>query len=750
MLQISSCLCGCLLMLVGRPGFASAQDFDHYEIMRSQGKIPAELLRRSSEKYADQRETLARAQNRSVRRSQSKFLLQSSFLIDDLLLSGKVLFNDPVTAYLTQVKDHLLRDRPELRDEVRIYLVRSSSVNAFATNDGIILFNIGLFARLESEAQLAYILSHELQHYIYRHPINRFVVTDQIVQQGVFDRDDLEATLLARNQYSRELELEADEKGLELFRQSGYALAEIDGIFDILSKAHLPLAQVPWEPEFFARPNLRFPATYRLDTVAALSTREAEDDSESTHPNIASRRQRVREKLGDVLENDTGSRFLVDETNFARLRKTCRYEIAQILLEQRRYEAAIYHAHLLLQEDPGSFFLEKTVAHALYSLARYKNERSFYAVHDDYENVEGEAQRVNFFLEQMKKAALNVLAIDWCWRLHVADPGDRELNAMCRDLLEDFFATHREIAESMSDQAVPEGFFAPWEQGSGERLPDSDPTETESLGERDARDTEGENTPEVDYFQHAFAEFFDNSEFSIAYRGLMNAEPEANNVEYRSPRRRRRQARREALRGQALGLNKVVFVDPMFKRIDERKEITTEYLASERGQEDFLGMIHETAEAAGLDHDILSNRELEVTDADRFNDLVFIERWIAQYMAMWDEELKMVNLYANEAQAIAEKYGSDHFAYTGMLILTRRKKTSTVLGLVLSGVLIVPLPFVLIAVLRPRRSVLYLNLVFDVEQNELALEEGRRMRLAPRKYIIKSNLYSSMHQLKRK
>ena len=47
-------------------------------------------------------------------------------------------------------------DNQSLLDEVRIYVTKSPYVNAFSTDQGVIMINIGLIAQLENEAQLAY------------------------------------------------------------------------------------------------------------------------------------------------------------------------------------------------------------------------------------------------------------------------------------------------------------------------------------------------------------------------------------------------------------------------------------------------------------------------------------------------------------------------------------------------------------------------------------------------------------------
>jgi Zn-dependent protease with chaperone function len=738
----STCLILLLLMLGCSFQSTHGQDFDQYQLLRSQGEIPEELLKPSSEKYHERVEAMKKDPNRRTHAARDKFLLQSSFMIDEMLLGGTVLFNDPVGQYLNEVKDHLLREQPELRDQIRVYLVKSPTPNAFATNDGTILFNMGLLTRLHNEAELAFALCHEFQHFIYTHPMRRYVATEKMTRKQVFTSGELAHSFLDRNQYSREQETEADEKGLELFLKGNYTLEAVDSMFVILRDARQPFAAAPWDLGFFESENLRFPFSYRLDSVSPFEVNEDQDDSGSSHPNIASRREFAAKKLADV-DGAGRSSFVVSEEKFRKARKIARFEIAHLHLEQRKYESAIYHAHLLLQDNPGSFYLEKTIAQALYGLARHKNDRNFYEVHRDAELVQGEAQKLHFFLEQMGRAEMLVFAIDWCWRLHVKYPEDLELALICQDLLSEFFRSHREIAESMSNHPAPEGFFEHWQK---EEAPVD-----EVLGtlEEDLKSLRDEPDPE-DYYQHTFAGYFRNAEFATAYQNLILKEPETNEDEFMPPGQRRRAAKRKELNGEALGIDKVVFVEPGFKKIDERKKVQEDFIGSEKSRATFVKQIQETAGLAGLDQVILSNRMLDSTDMDRFNDLAVMERWIADYMRSQENSTRLVNLYAEEARGIAEKYGADHFAYTAVVELTRKKKPIVVTGMVLSSFLIFPIPLVVVSLLTPRQTVYYLNLVFDVEGNELLLEEGREISASPFRFIIKSQLYSSMHQMKLK
>ena len=214
-----------------------AQDFDDYQLLNSQGNIPADFLIPSSIKYKQEIKSIDRKAAKTIQKDKKKFYLESNYLIDDLLKSSRVFFNDPITNYVNKVADELLKDDQEMRDKLRFYTVRSAAVNAFATNQGIIFVNVGLLAQLENEAQLAFVLAHEIAHVKDGHALEMFLESQKIDRytksRDLVQNSSFENHIVAKNFYSKELETCADRKGLELFLESNYSLSELDGVFDV-------------------------------------------------------------------------------------------------------------------------------------------------------------------------------------------------------------------------------------------------------------------------------------------------------------------------------------------------------------------------------------------------------------------------------------------------------------------------------------------------------------------------------------
>ena len=148
-------------------------------------------------------------------------LLEEYGYYDDLELQG----------YVMQVGQALaaVSHRPEL--EYRFTVLDSDVVNAFAT-PGYVYITRGLLARMDSEAELAGVLGHELGHITARHAARgigqqQTVGLIQLVLGTVTDSrllhqaGDLLGTAHVRG-YGRENELEADRLGAEYAARAGY------------------------------------------------------------------------------------------------------------------------------------------------------------------------------------------------------------------------------------------------------------------------------------------------------------------------------------------------------------------------------------------------------------------------------------------------------------------------------------------------------------------------------------------------
>lgn len=117
-----------------------SQDFNNYKPLICSGPLPIDFTDRTSEKAAKEIKTNINSSDSYIdQKKKAFFLLKSNYMIDELLMSGRVLFGDPVSEFVNTVADKLLESEPKLRKELRFYCLKSNVTNAFCTNQGIIL-----------------------------------------------------------------------------------------------------------------------------------------------------------------------------------------------------------------------------------------------------------------------------------------------------------------------------------------------------------------------------------------------------------------------------------------------------------------------------------------------------------------------------------------------------------------------------------------------------------------------------------
>ena len=149
-----------------------------------------------------------------------------------LQASGQVVRDPALDAYLVEI---VCRLEPERCHNVRIYVVDVPHFNASMAPNGVMQVWTGLLLRTENEAQLAFVLSHELAHYVRRHSLQRWIDVQNKANAasifalvtsaaGIGYAGDIGAlaALASIMAFSRDQEREADTLGLQRAAEAGY------------------------------------------------------------------------------------------------------------------------------------------------------------------------------------------------------------------------------------------------------------------------------------------------------------------------------------------------------------------------------------------------------------------------------------------------------------------------------------------------------------------------------------------------
>lgn len=715
----------------------SAQNFDDYQLLKGTGNIPQEFLTPSSVKYEKELATIDEDEKKQQQKDKAKFFLESNFLIDDLLQSGKVLFNDPVTQYINKVADQLLVNEPELRKQIRFYAVSSPAVNAFATNQGIIFVNIGLIAQLETEAQLAFILAHEISHVRHKHALDMYLEARQIDRgmssSQVMKQTSFDDKLIAKNYFSKELETEADKKGLQLYLNSKYSLKELGGVFDVLQYSYLPFELKTFDKSFLESAHFEIPENYVLpdsakNEIGSLEEKfkaenescEEEDDSKSTHPSVDKRRvlaaTTVEAAKLDAKAMKGRKSYLVDsKEHFLKIRDIARFELCYYYLDQYRYQDAIYAVYLLSEKYPNSKYLKKIMAKSLYGYAKFKNEIAnvktgieYYIDDEDiglwtmrsdaYQAIEGDLQAVYYTLSKLKANETNILALRYVWDVFALYPADTELKQMQEDLLLELVYQYESL-DSFStttleeDIAALEKSLAALEEKTAEEKQDTANTDTlntenlskyakiKAIKEKSKEETtpDAVKEKEMSFAEYAFVDILDSDQFKKAFEAALEEKKRIdNNIDFYNSHQGREALKKERRTGAtALGIDSVLVLFPYYLKVVQsgpfyRKENKIKYLYSEKRQSLITDLLLKNAAIAGVETSLIDPTQMQPTDTDKFNDMRMLNEWLSQQSRL-GSSVAMLGFNQSAIDKIIKKYNKRYILFSGIISMKYKK-----------------------------------------------------------------------------
>jgi len=160
----------------------------------------------------------------------------------------------PMNERLERILQHIVEKNPAIpKDRLRIFLSRYFWPNASCLGEGTMVFNIGLFRRLENDDQIAFILCHELAHFTEDH-VNESVRKNIAAREELLGSDEFKN--IAKQEYgsyeakqnllknftfdnkrhSRTHEKEADHLGMNYYVNTKYAASEAIRCLEILDE----------------------------------------------------------------------------------------------------------------------------------------------------------------------------------------------------------------------------------------------------------------------------------------------------------------------------------------------------------------------------------------------------------------------------------------------------------------------------------------------------------------------------------
>jgi hypothetical protein len=282
--------------------------------------------------------------------------------------------------YLDAITAEIVNANPSLRPlRFQCYFSRSGVPNASYIGQGIILFNMGLFQRLNNESEAAFIICHEIAHFILKHSENamsRYVnainseeIQDKLrlIKGSEFRKREqveklVQSLTFDSRRHSRDHENDADSVAVELMRNTRFdvnAAISTLNILDQVDKDTLLISSVlektfhsaeyPFRKKWLAREEglLSGHAVLKKDSVTA--------DSLKTHPDC---KLRITAVKAIIHTHQQSGRYETGENmaHFTALQDKFRYEIICHSFNNN-YTESLYYTLKLLQAKPVDPFL---------------------------------------------------------------------------------------------------------------------------------------------------------------------------------------------------------------------------------------------------------------------------------------------------------------------------------------------------------------------------------------------------------
>lgn len=256
-------------------------------------------------------------------RAAYRFADQSARASVNILTSGRV-YNgwDEMDDFVNGVLQRVMPEELKGKEFVRAYVLKDGNPNAFMLPSGIFCINIGMLAEIESEANLAGLIGHELAHYELRHGLERYVKAEN----GEFDGSILFNARNAVSAFSVDNELDSDTRAAEHLRRAGYDLKGLAETFAVFK---------------------------RQEDRALLQQEDIWELKETTHPSSGRRIGRILEMM--AAEEQTVTAEPASTALFEKLRAEARAEVLKYLLAGFNYQNCLEKAfrfHLFEPNNP--------------------------------------------------------------------------------------------------------------------------------------------------------------------------------------------------------------------------------------------------------------------------------------------------------------------------------------------------------------------------------------------------------------
>jgi peptidase M48-like protein len=688
--------------------------------LKSKGELPA-VFTQNIRNVIKQDITELKNKKETDRGLKSTFVTASNYQIERIVRSGNTLINDEVTVYLNKITDVILKDNPSLRKQLNVFTLKSSVVNAYSFDKGYIFIDIALIAQAETEAQLAFIICHEISHYTKQHHINSYVKNAEIDQRN-YNGHNSEDRIIEKCQYSKENESEADVEGFKLFERTTYNLKQAEKAFDMLQYAHLPFELVEFKKSYFEGPNYILPNAYFLKEVSPIKDNSNEDDTKQTHPNTKKRKQAI----GEIVSNrDNSNRVnsILGQEKFEYIRSLSRLELCRLYLKNRDYPNALYAAYIMSLEYPSNEYIAEVISKCLYAISLYDKGEISYSNESNLENgfvsyteVESYPQQLYHLIAKMPENEWTIMSLNYVYRAHKKYPGNKPMAALSDSLFSLMKRTKWGVSEfpRVPKKEVPKKDTVI----AAQEAPKEGASKTDLIASlQKERTIRGDDTM---YYKEVFVDLFMNDrEFADKFPSSGTSDSGSGLSEYNTSSSSSSYGRSKKNIQGTIKVQKVLLIEPFFIKVDETQREEIQYISSDKKQENYSKTINDCAEKLEFELITIDPGLLTANEVDKINDYSALIDWFDERSDSDKERIKILG--TDDMDNVIKKYGTQFVLRTGIATVV----TS-------SG----------------KKRTYFYGFLYDITKNELVYRKFDYFKTKDRQDLVNAKTYQMLFELK--
>ncbi|MCE3295894.1 MAG: hypothetical protein K0R65_1608 [Crocinitomicaceae bacterium] len=725
-----------LAVLLFTSAFHAQQDFNNFKNLEASGDIPVDFTTNAFHKIEDDLQT----GDLKLKGEKEKVFLEGvHYAINDLLHSGIVVYGDEVSAYVNEIADKLLVKDEPLRKKLRFYTIKSNETNAFSTYQGIIFVTTGLLSQLTNEAQLAYVLSHEIVHYKEEHVVETFDYKSKSKRN--------KEKILALSNFSKEKEFQADKMGIKLYCDAGYSKDELLSTFDVLLYSYLPFEEIDFPKTALNSSLLTIPEGFYPKEKYPIKASEDADDSKSSHPNIKKRKEAALKELENYKEWGNHV-YLFGKERFEYIRTLCRFESIRTDIVDAEFDDALYSIYILEKQYPESIYLKRMKAKAWLGYAQYKSTGDFSKKIPASTKMEGEIATLQSMLKELSKIQAMTVSMRMIEDLRREKPDDVIIQAIWDKMVK----TLAESEKFKLEKYATKTYAVSYSEFMAAALIKKDTVQkTEAAAEnlsKYEKIKKQSNPDHVEAFDtsafhlYAISDLPGSKLFNEKYNAFKEQfeQEEADEEAYNklSAREKRKLERDE----NKLGITSMIYLEPVIFSYN-RKGINR--IKSEKLQVDYTKSVEEVAADLDMNVKVLSTSNLVNSGTEAFNQRSVLMSYLSELTE--NDEIDVFPTDYNLLLDIKEKNGTGKV----MLSVFEHQRHVEISGsMVYLSIVLFPIGMIYFPATFMKANHTELTfLVLDLDNGDLIVRSTYEDKAPVNKYSVKNRVYNIFYTIKK-